>query len=146
LRRETLPVDRSAGIEQRPGKHGEFAGDMPAEPLQDVDADDKADTGEANGRAEQFPAVQGLVPGQRQGHDEDVDRRGRVQDAGQAAIDVLLAPGQQRPGTDAVEHRLQEQHPPGTAIARQALMAPGHHGGEEPGGNGYPQGDQAQRW
>src|SRR3546814_1144883 len=78
-----------------------------------------------------FRSRERLMARHQQRDEEHEDRGGGVQHAGEPAVDVELAPGQQRPGRGGVEQRLHEQPAPGGAVARQAVALPAHRGRSE---------------
>src|SRR3546814_3650231 len=95
---EALAVHGGAAIEEGAEQHGDLRRRLLAEASQDIHADDERDAGDAEQRARQLQWRERLMARHQQRDEEHEDRGGGVQHAGEPAVDVELAPGQQRPG------------------------------------------------
>ena len=142
---KTPAVNRCAGIEHGAQQHRQLCHHLLAQPGQNINPDDQRHANKAEARAAELPRTGRRAAHNQGGNQEHEDRRGRIQDPGQAAVHKLLAPGQQGPCTDRREHGLNEQLPPSRGVAGQRRALPGQDGLQEHRSDADPCRDQRHR-
>jgi hypothetical protein len=142
---EVAAEDRRPGIADGGSDDRELRPELAAQALQGLHADDQADAADAGDHADELARCDRLMPGHHCGDQKGENRRGGVQDRGEAGIDGALGPGDQREGDHTVQTCLKEKSPPSGGVARHAQSAPATEREEKTAGNQCPCGDQRHR-
>ena len=142
---EAARPDAGEGVGQRRQHAGELGQRIAAQRTQEIGAEHQRDAGEADQHARDLAAGHLLVGGEQVGDDHAPDRRGRVEDGGEAAGDLGLAPAEQQERDDVVDQRQQQDRAPRPARQPERAAAPPHIGPQRQRGEADPQPDVGDR-
>src|SRR5690606_39371949 len=117
--REVLAANSRIAEEHCSKQDHKLGDDLLAETFKGINTDNHDDARKARYRAGNFQRGDRFMARDQPGNQKDENRRGGVEDGGEAAVDILLAPGDHRPGTETGEEGLDDQIPPGPGAMRK---------------------------
>ena len=141
---EAAPEDGGAGIAHGGAQHCQIAQNLQIETFQGFDPDQERHAQPAQENADPAVEREPLLPGQEMGQHDAENGGGGIQDGGQAALDVLLAPGDQAERDQVVEQAHDQEGAPQGKICGQPPVGQEAYPQQNDGRQSHPAEDQGE--